>query len=243
MKNDNDPPVATAIREAFRCGRQGCTCARSRNATHCPAHDDDKPSLVVSEGQGKTLVHCKAGCSQDAVIGALKERGLWSSHTQRNGHKARSGRRETRYEVRNATGEVMAVHVRDDTPERKTFIWERPDGSPGLGGIKVPDLPLIRCREVRRSGRRHKCAHRRGRKCCPGAPHRRIQGRWYGHGGRFYTWRFCSPAPAAFRHIFVARQRRTGRSPHATNCRPPRGAGSHAEDHPLAGGSAEGRRC
>jgi putative DNA primase/helicase len=48
----------------------------------CPAHDgtsDD--SLYVSEGKdGKVLVHCKGGCSQDRVISELKSRGLWSSN-------------------------------------------------------------------------------------------------------------------------------------------------------------------
>jgi hypothetical protein len=29
---------------------------------------------------GKVLVHCKAGCLQDAVIAALKARGLWQLH-------------------------------------------------------------------------------------------------------------------------------------------------------------------
>ena len=44
----------------------------------CPAHDDRKPSLSISEGQdGKVLVHCHAGCDQESVITALKERGLW----------------------------------------------------------------------------------------------------------------------------------------------------------------------
>jgi putative DNA primase/helicase len=44
----------------------------------CPAHDDETPSLHVSTGAGgKVLVKCFAGCPQEAVIAALKERGLW----------------------------------------------------------------------------------------------------------------------------------------------------------------------
>ena len=44
----------------------------------CPAHDDRKPSLSISEGQdGKVLVYCHAGCDQESVLAALKERGLW----------------------------------------------------------------------------------------------------------------------------------------------------------------------
>src|SRR5262245_48595178 len=44
----------------------------------CPAHDDHNPSLSISVGNdGRTLVHCHAGCSQDQVLTALKDRGLW----------------------------------------------------------------------------------------------------------------------------------------------------------------------
>ena len=44
----------------------------------CVAHEDSTPSLSISEGtDGRPLVNCHAGCSQAAVIGALRERGLW----------------------------------------------------------------------------------------------------------------------------------------------------------------------
>jgi putative DNA primase/helicase len=48
----------------------------------CPAHRDSNPSLSVTEADdGKILVHCHAGCSQDAVIDALRNRGLlWRVH-------------------------------------------------------------------------------------------------------------------------------------------------------------------
>lgn len=44
----------------------------------CPAHDDRKPSLSISEASNdRALVHCHAGCSSNAVIDALKAMGLW----------------------------------------------------------------------------------------------------------------------------------------------------------------------
>src|SRR6266567_502390 len=48
-------------------------------AAHCPAHDDQTPSLSIAEGDGngKILVCCHAGCSQGEVIAALRRRGLW----------------------------------------------------------------------------------------------------------------------------------------------------------------------
>jgi hypothetical protein len=42
------------------------------------AHDDRKPSLSIHDGHdGKVLVHCHAGCTQTAVMEALRARGLW----------------------------------------------------------------------------------------------------------------------------------------------------------------------
>jgi hypothetical protein len=44
----------------------------------CPAHDDKTPSLSIEDApNGNLLVHCHAGCSQNAVIEALRDRGLW----------------------------------------------------------------------------------------------------------------------------------------------------------------------
>jgi hypothetical protein len=44
----------------------------------CPAHDDHEPSLSVRDGRdGRVLVRCHAGCSQQEVIEALRARGLW----------------------------------------------------------------------------------------------------------------------------------------------------------------------
>ncbi len=45
----------------------------------CPAHDDSDPSLWLRQADdGKILLHCFAGCSQDSVIGALRDQGLWA---------------------------------------------------------------------------------------------------------------------------------------------------------------------
>ena len=50
----------------------------------CPAHEDRKPSLSISEAEdGKVLVHCHAGCEQARVIAALRSRGLWIGSSPR----------------------------------------------------------------------------------------------------------------------------------------------------------------
>ena len=43
----------------------------------CPAHEDRHPSLALTERDGRVLFRCWSGCSQDEVIAALWQRGLW----------------------------------------------------------------------------------------------------------------------------------------------------------------------
>jgi hypothetical protein len=40
----------------------------------CPAHEDRSPSLSIREGNGKTLLHCFAGCAIETISSALKIR-------------------------------------------------------------------------------------------------------------------------------------------------------------------------
>ena len=55
----------------------------------------------------------------------------------------------TRYDVRNAQGELIAVHVRRDHDDgTKTFAWERPGGSSGLDGLPSRQLPLYGSEDV-----------------------------------------------------------------------------------------------
>ena len=65
-------PSAADIAEALngRPSGSGYVC-------ECPAHVDLRPSLSVTSRDGRVLVHCHAGCTQSAVIGALGRRGLW----------------------------------------------------------------------------------------------------------------------------------------------------------------------
>lgn len=49
----------------------------------CPAHEDHTPSFTLREQNGKVLVRCHAGCTQDAVIAALRARGLWPENGKR----------------------------------------------------------------------------------------------------------------------------------------------------------------
>jgi len=64
----------------------------------CPAHDDRNPSLSVSAVGGKILLKCFAGCTQEKVIGALRDMGLWhnASHRQLDRHKHRELEKDIR---------------------------------------------------------------------------------------------------------------------------------------------------
>ena len=54
----------------------GGRMTESGGMVRCPAHDDTIPSLHVTDANGRVLVHCHAGCSQDAVLDALMKQGL-----------------------------------------------------------------------------------------------------------------------------------------------------------------------
>ncbi len=109
---------ANAIAEAMECTRGGCKChataSKGYGKTHCPVHGDGDPSLNVSERNQTTLWYCHAGCEQDAVTAALRERGLV-------------------HEVRDHRGQIQAYHVRKGP-------WVKPDGTVGLNGAKPADM-------------------------------------------------------------------------------------------------------
>ena len=44
---------------------------------NCPAHDDRTPSLSVTLDGDRVLVYCHAGCSQVAVLDAMRRDGVW----------------------------------------------------------------------------------------------------------------------------------------------------------------------
>ncbi len=50
---------------------QGVTQSGDEYKARCPAHDDRDPSLSLTEKNGKVLLYCHTGCSQQAVLDAL----------------------------------------------------------------------------------------------------------------------------------------------------------------------------
>lgn len=60
--------VAQRLQKPRRAGSGWSAC--------CPAHDDKNPSLSISDGDKGVIVCCHAGCSQDAVITALRAKDI-----------------------------------------------------------------------------------------------------------------------------------------------------------------------
>lgn len=54
----------------------GGTWSRSRGMCCCPAHSDRTPSLSITLGKRAILVHCFAGCTNEAVIQAMARLGV-----------------------------------------------------------------------------------------------------------------------------------------------------------------------
>ena len=88
----------------------------------CPAHDDDDPSLAITERDGKTLLVCRAGCDQKAVIDALRQRDLWPALSER-----KESRIVTAYSYRDDAGALRYQVVRLRDP--KDFRQRRPNGA------------------------------------------------------------------------------------------------------------------
>lgn len=57
--------------------------SRFRYVACCPAHDDRNPSLSITDADDKILVHCFSGCSQDEVLNALRDQGMWAEASTR----------------------------------------------------------------------------------------------------------------------------------------------------------------
>jgi hypothetical protein len=133
---------------ALQCARAGCTCAKGK-VVHCPAHQDENPSLSVTERGGTVLVNCHAGCSQDAVISVLRERRLWPAATDHLPQPVRQRHVKIAaiYPYRDETGTLLFQVVRE---EPKAFRQRRPDGQGGwIGNLDGVRRVLYRLPELR----------------------------------------------------------------------------------------------
>lgn len=120
----------------------------------CPVHQGK--SLIVDEKNGKILVNCQQGCTQEDVIQALTELGLWESSgavedgvriapppASKRGSLTAPPVLEAEHIYYVGAGEVLALKKRIKTDDGKRFEWWRPKAQrAGLGGLKVSEMPL-----------------------------------------------------------------------------------------------------
>jgi hypothetical protein len=106
----------------------------------CPAHEDDRPSLSITERDGKILLHCHAGCDFETILSALHLTPA-DLHVRSNGHP-RSPIVAT-YDYQDLTGTVC---YRKHRHADKTFHFAQPDGTPTVKGVArlVYRLPALR---------------------------------------------------------------------------------------------------
>lgn len=90
----------------------------------CPGHGrgrgDRTPSLSIRDGDdNRLLVHCHAGCGQDDVIDALRDRGLWISPDNRQDGLAQVAKAAKVLEV----AQLSQLAQRTDTAKQALEIW------------------------------------------------------------------------------------------------------------------------
>jgi hypothetical protein len=120
---------------------RGCR-TRDRKTWTCPAHDDTRASLSVTEGaDGRVLLKCHAGCSIEQILAVLGKTTADLFPTKRE------ARIVATYDYTDETGALLYQVVRFDP---KDFRQRRPDGKGGWSW-KLGDTRRVpyRLRELR----------------------------------------------------------------------------------------------
>jgi hypothetical protein len=105
----------------------------------CPAHEDNKASLSIGNGRdGKLVVHCHAGCSQESVIDWLKALDMWPTTAKQTSAAAvppvrinlgqSRGAIVATYDYVNEDGELLYQAVRYDPKDFRQRA-PKPDGT------------------------------------------------------------------------------------------------------------------
>lgn len=116
----------------------GVTGSGKQYSARCPAHDDKRASLSISEGtDGKILLNCHAGCAYDDIIAALglQRSDLFQQPTAAQDFKGvGKAALVAEYVYTDLNGVPVAKKLRYSN---KAFCWLKPDGAgwtKGRGG-------------------------------------------------------------------------------------------------------------
>jgi len=123
---------------------QGVKAEGGGFAALCPAHEDNKASLSITQKDGKVLMHCHAGCTTEAVLSSI-------DLTLKNLFPTLSTSWESRvdktYPYHNANGKLVYQVVRLKDP--KDFRQRQPNGNNGwIWNMKGIDRVLYRLPDV-----------------------------------------------------------------------------------------------
>ena len=119
-------------------------------SARCPAHDDRKNSLsVTQEKDGKILLHCHAGCKTEEILSALglTMQDLYPAREEaRNGGRGKGGHEKGRvtdeYIYTDPSGTPVLKKVRLPYSDSKCFYWQHFTGSSGTTGRNGITPPL-----------------------------------------------------------------------------------------------------
>jgi putative DNA primase/helicase len=128
--------IARALPKCRKAGKGWIVC--------CPAHEDNNPSLSISEQDGTLLVHCHGPCDQSAVVEALKGLGLWPEYASPK-MPTTERRIVATYDYSDAAGQLLYQVVRY-LP--KDFRPRYSDGAGGWIWKKHPNQVLYQLPEV-----------------------------------------------------------------------------------------------
>lgn len=104
--------------------------------THCPVHQGSKRNFYITEKDGRLLVHCFVGCSQQSVIDELKARGLWPT-------RANASQYGSRFDL-DARLKKQESKPRSATLPKAIEFWRRADDDDAL----VADHPYARRKRI-----------------------------------------------------------------------------------------------
>ncbi|HUW10622.1 MAG TPA: hypothetical protein VM537_12905 [Anaerolineae bacterium] len=146
---------AMTLAERFLTRLHGVRASGTGWTACCPAHDDSEPSLSISQKNGRVLLHCFAGCSNEDIVAAL---GLTTGDLfEGRRPKAQASEIVATYDYTDETAGLLYQVARY---RPKGFKQRRPDGNGGwLWNMKGVRRVLYRLPQVleaaARGGRVH----------------------------------------------------------------------------------------
>lgn len=117
----------------------------------CPAHEDAKPSLTITEDHDRVLVHCHAGCKAEEILGAvgLTFDALFDKPLERSAHHLRElGNPSYVYDYRSAAGVTVFQIARYERAGGKELRPWRQEGGRLVCRAAPPPRVLYRLPEL-----------------------------------------------------------------------------------------------